>query len=304
MPAWDEAAVRQAPLYYRIGRRLQEYGRLIRLDRPIGIYLLLWPTLWALWVAGDGHPAPAILVIFVVGVMVMRAAGCIVNDVADRNVDPHVRRTHARPLAARRLNVSEALSLFVLLMAIALFLALKLDRFTIELACIGALLTLLYPFAKRFFAIPQLLLALAFSWGVPMAFAALLGVLPRVAWVMFLATVLWVLIYDTLYAMVDRDDDLRIGVNSSAILFSDLDRVIVGILQLTMLATLWIMGDGLNFGIAYRGALIVAALLFIYQQWLIRTREPGNCLRAFANNHYVGLTIFVGIALEYVYRKS
>jgi 4-hydroxybenzoate polyprenyltransferase len=304
MHALDEGAVRQAPLLYRLGRRLEEYGRLVRLDRPIGVYLLLWPTLWALWVAGDGHPDPRILVIFVVGVTVMRAAGCIVNDVADRNVDPHVRRTRARPLAARRLNVSEALVLFVLLMAVALFLALQLDLLTIKLAGIGALLTLLYPFAKRYFALPQLLLALAFSWGVPMAFAALLGVLPRVAWVMFVATVIWVIIYDTLYAMVDRDDDLKIGVRSSAIVFSDLDRVIIGILQLLMLAALWLMGESLHFGLAYRGALIAAALFFIYQQWLIRSRDPEACLRAFLNNHYVGLAIFVGIALEYVYRKG
>src|ERR1700729_359343 len=225
----------------RILNGLEEYARLMRLDRPIGIYLLLWPTLWALWVAGNGHPDPRILVIFVVGVTVMRSAGCIINDFADRNVDPHVKRTRSRPLAARRVSTTEALVLCVLLFALALYLALQLDFFTLELAGIGAALTLLYPFAKRYFALPQLLLALAFSWGVPMAFAALLGTLPRIAWVMFVATIVWVIIYDTLYAMVDRDDDLRIGVKSSAIVFADLDRLIIAVLQITMLAALWLM---------------------------------------------------------------
>jgi 4-hydroxybenzoate polyprenyltransferase len=304
MHAWDEVAVMEAPFLYRLARRLQEYGRLMRLDRPIGIYLLLWPTLWALWVAGNGHPEPRILVIFVVGVTLMRCAGCIVNDFADRNVDPHVRRTRARPLAARRVSVTEALLLFVLLLTVALWLALQLNPFTLRLAGGGALLTVLYPFAKRYFALPQLFLALAFSWGVPMAFGALLGALPRVAWVMFVATVVWVTIYDTLYAMVDREDDLKIGVNSSAIVFADLDRVIIGVLQLTMLATLWLLGDSLHFGNAYTAALIATALLFLYQQWLIHARDPEGCLRAFLNNHYVGMSIFVGILLEYVYRPA
>lgn len=294
----------EAPLFHRLARRLEEYGRLMRLDRPIGIYLLLWPTLWALWVAGNGHPDPRILAIFLVGVTLMRAAGCIVNDFADRNVDPHVRRTRARPLAARRVGLNEALVLCALLLALALYLVLQLNSFTLRLAGLGALLTLLYPFAKRFFAIPQLLLALAFSWGVPMAFAALLGALPRIAWVMFVATILWVLVYDTLYAMVDREDDLKIGVNSSAIVFADLDRVIIGVLQMTMLAALWLMGDTVHFGSAYRAALIAAALFFIYQQWLIRARDPDACLRAFLNNNYVGMSIFIGIALEYVYRPT
>jgi 4-hydroxybenzoate polyprenyltransferase len=304
MHVWDDIAVMEAPLLHRLARRLEEYARLMRLDRPIGIYLLLWPTLWALWVAGNGHPAPRILVIFVVGAILMRSAGCIVNDVADRNVDPHVKRTRSRPLAARRVSVTEAFVLFVLLVALALCLALQLDFFTLELAGIGALLSVLYPFAKRYFALPQLLLALAFSWGVPMAFAALLGALPRIAWVMFVASVVWVIIYDTLYAMVDRDDDLKIGVNSSAIVFADLDRLIIALLQITMLAALYLMGESLHFGTAYAAALIASALFFLYQQWLIRARDPRGCLRAFLNNHYVGLSIFIGILLEYVYRPT
>ena len=303
MHAWDdEVAPREAPVLHRLARRLEEYLRLMRLDRPIGIWLLLWPTLWALWVAGNGRPDPRVLLVFVLGTAVMRSAGCIVNDFADRNVDPHVRRTRARPLAARRVTPTEALLLFLGLLGVALWLVTRLDAFTLRLACVGAVLTVSYPFLKRSFALPQLYLALAFSWGVPMAFAALLGVLPRVAWVMFVATILWVTIYDTLYAMVDREDDLKIGVNSSAIVFADMDRLIVAALQLTMLLALALMGRSLRFDNAYLGALAAVTVFFIYQQWLIRAREPAGCLRAFLNNHYVGMAIFIGIVLEFIYR--
>jgi 4-hydroxybenzoate polyprenyltransferase len=303
MHAWDDVAPMEAPFLYRLARRVEEYMRLMRLNRPIGIWLLLWPTLWALWVAGNGHPDPKVLVVFVLGVTVMRSAGCIINDFADRNVDPHVRRTRERPLAARRVTPTEALLLFVGLLGVALWLATFLNPFTLRLACVGAALTVSYPLMKRFFALPQLYLALAFSWGVPMAFAALLGRLPRVAWVMFVATIIWVTIYDTLYAMVDREDDLKVGVNSSAIVFADMDRLIVGALQLTMLVALALMGRTLLFGNAYLAALGVAAVFFIYQQWLIRARDPDACLRAFLNNHYVGMSIFIGILLEYIYRS-
>jgi 4-hydroxybenzoate polyprenyltransferase len=264
----------------------------------------LWPTLSALWVAGDGRPDPKVLVVFVLGVAVMRSAGCIVNDFADRNVDPYVKRTRERPLAARRVTSAEALVLFVILSAAALWLVTRLDAFTLRLACLGAALTVSYPFLKRFFALPQLYLALAFSWGVPMAFAALLGALPRAAWMMFVATIIWVTVYDTLYAMVDREDDLKIGVRSSAIVFADMDRVIVGVLQLMMLLALLLMGMSLHFGNAYLGGLAAAAVFFAYQQWLIRAREPGACLRAFQNNHYVGMSVFIGILLEYIYRRA
>jgi 4-hydroxybenzoate polyprenyltransferase len=277
--------------------------RLTRLDRPIGIWLLLWPTLWALWVAGNGHPDPKVLTVFVLGVVVMRSAGCIVNDFADRNVDPHVKRTRERPLAARRVSPTEALVLFVCLLGVALWLVTRLDAFTLRLACVGAALTVSYPFLKRFFALPQLYLALAFSWGVPMAFAALTSSLPRVMWVMFIATVVWVTVYDTIYAMVDREDDLKIGVQSSAIVFADMDRLIVGVLQLMMLGALALMGRSLRFGVAYFAALALATVFFVYQQWLIRARDPDACLRAFVNNHYVGMSIFIGIALEYIYRS-
>jgi 4-hydroxybenzoate polyprenyltransferase len=303
MHAWDNSTPAQAPLFYRLGRRLQEYVRLTRLDRPIGIWLLLWPTLWALWVAGNGRPDPKVLTVFVLGVIVMRSAGCIVNDFADRNVDPHVKRTRERPLAARRVSPTEALVLFVCLLGVALWLVTRLDAFTLRLACVGAALTVSYPYLKRFFALPQLFLALAFSWGVPMAFAALTGSLPRVTWVMFIATVIWVTVYDTIYAMVDREDDLKIGVQSSAIVFADMDRLIVGVLQLMMLGALVLMGRSLRFGVAYFAALALATVFFVYQQWLMRARDPDACLRAFLNNHYVGMTIFIGIALEYIYRS-
>jgi 4-hydroxybenzoate polyprenyltransferase len=304
MHALDSVAPLPAPLLHRLSRRIEEYLRLMRLNRPIGIWLLLWPTLSALWVAGNGRPDPKVLVVFVLGVAVMRSAGCIVNDFADRNVDPYVKRTRERPLAARRVTSAEALVLFVILSAAALWLVTRLDAFTLRLACLGAALTVSYPFLKRFFALPQLYLALAFSWGVPMAFAALLGALPRAAWMMFVATIIWVTVYDTLYAMVDREDDLKIGVRSSAIVFADMDRVIVGVLQLMMLLALLLMGMSLHFGNAYLGGLAAAAVFFAYQQWLIRAREPDACLRAFQNNHYVGMSVFIGILLEYIYRRA
>jgi 4-hydroxybenzoate polyprenyltransferase len=274
----------------------------MRLDRPVGIWLLLWPQQWTLWIAGNGRPTPRILIIFLVGTLVMRSAGCVINDFADRNVDPYVKRTKDRPLAARRMSPVEALVLFGGLLCIALYLALQLDLFTLELAAVGAALTISYPFFKRFFPLPQFYLGLAFGWAVPMAYAAQAGPpLPRVAWVLFMTTVLWACIYDTIYAMVDRDDDVKIGVRSSAILFADMDRLIVGIMQAMMLFALILIGRAMEFGDWYLGGVVIAGVFFLYQQWLIRNREPAQCLRAFINNQYVGLVIFVGILLEYVY---
>ena len=289
---------------YRLARRVEEYGRLARFDRPIGTWLLLWPTLWALWIAGRGRPDPTVLVIFVLGVIVMRAAGCIINDFADRNIDPHVRRTRDRPLAARRVSPAEALALFAVLMLLALWLVTRLNRLTIELAVIGAVLTASYPFVKRFFPLPQLYLGLSFGgWSIPMAFAAERNALPRVAWVLYIAAVLWAVVYDTLYAMVDRDDDRKIGIQSSALLFADLDRVLIGVLQVMMLVALLLAGRSLRLGGWFAAALLVAALLFAYQQWLVRRREPAACLRAFLNNNYVGMAIFIGVALHFVYAR-
>jgi 4-hydroxybenzoate polyprenyltransferase len=294
---------KEAPLWYRLYRRLEEYALLMRLDRPIGIYLLLWPALWALWIGGNGRPDPKILVVFVAGVVVMRSAGCIINDFADRNLDPYVKRTRARPLAARRVTPGEALLLFMLMVSIALWLVTRLDAYTIRLAVIGALLAVSYPFVKRFFPLPQLYLGLAFGWAVPMAFAAQTGSIPRVGWLLFIAAVVWAAVYDTLYAMVDREDDIKIGVKSSAILFADMDRIIVFVMQAMMLFALVLAGRSMEFGPWYYAGLALAALLFIYQQWLIRTRESDACFRAFLNNHYVGMAIFIGVAMEYVYRR-
>jgi 4-hydroxybenzoate polyprenyltransferase len=293
---------RTAPLSYRLGRRLTEYALLARLDRPIGIWLLLWPVLWALWIAGSGHPAPRVLIVFVLGVFAMRAAGCVINDLVDRDIDPHIRRTRQRPLAARRVTPFEALALFTLLCAAALGLVLQLDAFTLRLSLVGGVLTVSYPFIKRFFPLPQLYLGISFGgWGVPMAFAAQIGQVPRIAWVIFMAAVVWAVIYDTIYAMVDREDDLKIGVRSTAIAFADMDRVMIGLLQVLMLAALGLVGRTLGLGHWYYGGLVVAAVTFIYQQWLIRDRDPAACQAAFANNNYTGVAIFAGILLQYLY---
>jgi len=292
---------REAPFLYRQGRRVQEWVRLMRLDKPVGIWLLLWPEMWALWIAGGGRPQPRILIIFLLGTVVMRSAGCVINDFADRNVDPYVKRTKYRPLAARRIGPYEALALFFVLAGIALYLALQLDLKTLKLAFVGAALTVSYPFLKRFFPLPQFYLGLAFGWAVPMAYMAASGSLPRVAWILFITAVIWACIYDTLYAMVDRDDDLKIGVKSSAILFADMDRLIVGTMQAMMLFSLILVGRAMKFGNWYLAGVAAAAVFFLYQQWLIRNREPSRCFRAFTNNQYVGLSIFVGILLEYIY---
>lgn len=292
----------EAPLWHRLGLRLREYTRLARLDAPIGIWLLLWPVLWALWIAGHGHPDQQVLVIFVLGVVVMRSAGCVINDLADRNIDPRVKRTRARPLAARRLAPIEALLLFVALCAVALWLVTRLDPLTVRLSFVGAALTASYPFVKRFFALPQLYLGISFGgWGVPMAFSAELGALPRIAWVLFMAAVIWAVVYDTMYAMVDREDDLKIGVKSTAILFADMDRAIIALMQAIMLFALVLAGRDMRFGHCYFAGLGAAAVLFVYQQWLIRKRDPPSCLRAFCNNNYVGMVIFIGLLLEYTY---
>jgi 4-hydroxybenzoate polyprenyltransferase len=255
-----------------------------------------------LWIAGAGVPNPKVLVVFVLGVVVMRAAGCVINDFADRNIDPHVRRTRDRPIAARRVSPVEALVLFGVLLAIALYLVTFLDPLTIKLAFIGAALTVSYPFVKRVFPMPQLYLGISFGgWSVPMAFAAQTRELPRVAWVLYIAAVIWAAVYDTIYAMIDREDDLKIGVKSSAILFADMDKLLIFVMQAMMIFALFLAGRSLHFGGWYHAGLMLASLLFLYQQWLIRNREPAGCLRAFINNQYVGMVLFIGILLQYIY---
>jgi 4-hydroxybenzoate polyprenyltransferase len=282
-------------------RRLREYARLMRLDRPIGIWLLLWPVLWALWVSGDGHPDERLFVIFVAGTFVMRSAGCVMNDFADREFDPHVRRTADRPLARQAVSPAEALGLFAVLALAALALVIPLNRPTQVLALIGGVLAVTYPFLKRFFSLPQAYLGAAFGWSVPMAFAAQTGSVPPVAWVMFLSVVLWTTAYDTIYAMVDREDDLVIGVRSSAILFGRADRTIVAALHAGALAGLSLVGFMRLLGRWYWCGLAVAALLALRQQWLIKGREPERCFRAFLNNNLFGLAIFGGILLDYLF---
>ena len=278
-------------------RRGGVYARLARLHRPIGIWLLLWPTLWALWIAAEGVPDDKNLIVFVLGTIVLRSAGCIVNDYADRHIDPHVMRTRDRPLATGDVSVTEALALFAVLMLIGLGLVLTLNSLTQLLAVVGAVVTIGYPFAKRFIATPQFVLGIAFSWGVPMAFAAQLGHVPREGWLLFFVTMIWVVIYDTEYAMVDREDDLKLGVNSTAVLFGDLDRVFIGGLQLLFLVGLILVGQNAEFGVWYFSGLITAGLLMVYQQYLIKDRDPQRSLAAFLNNAWVGGCVFVGIAL-------
>ena len=282
--------------------RLREYARLMRLDRPIGIWLLLWPVLWAIWISANGRPDEKVFVIFLIGTFVMRSAGCVMNDFADREFDPHVRRTADRPLAKQSVSPAEALALFGVLGIVALGLLIPLNRPTQVLALIGGVLAVTYPFLKRFFALPQAYLGLAFSWSVPMAFAAQTGELPVVAWVLFVAGVLWTTAYDTMYAMVDREDDLVIGIRSSAILFGKADRGIILALQAGALAALALVGRMAGLGRWYWGGLAVAVALAAYQQLLIRDRDPAACFRAFLNNNLFGLAVFGGILLDYLFR--
>lgn len=282
--------------------RCRTYWRLMRFDRPIGTLLLLWPALWALWIAGEGKPDPLVLGVIVLGVVLMRAAGCVINDYADREFDPHVERTKTRPLAAGLVSPHEALLLFVLLCLLAFRAVLLLNPLTIALAVPGALLAASYPFMKRYTYLPQAYLGLAFGWAVPMSFAAQTNTMPWIAWELYLATILWALIYDTMYAMVDRDDDWKIGVKSTAILFGDLDRILIAMLQVFMLLILFGIGRQIGLGPAYWVGLSSAAALAIFQQVLIRRRSKADCLRAFLNNQWVGAAIFAGLALDYAWR--
>jgi 4-hydroxybenzoate polyprenyltransferase len=287
-----------------LGEPLARYLRLMRLHRPIGIWLLLWPTLWALWIAGAGRPAPLVFTVFVLGTVVMRSAGCIANDYADRNIDPHVRRTADRPLATGEVAVGEALILFFGLMLIALGLVLTMNALTVQLAIAGALIAVAYPFAKRVISVPQLVLGVAFAWGVPMAFAAQTGSVTRLGWLLFMTALIWIVVYDTLYAMVDREDDLTIGVRSTAILFGEMDRLIVGGLQIFFFVGLVLVGQSAELGGWYHVGLAFAACFAAYQQYLIRDRAPELCFRAFLNNAWLGGCVFAGIVLDYTFRTA
>jgi 4-hydroxybenzoate polyprenyltransferase len=271
-----------------------------RMDKPIGTYLLLWPTYWALWIASDGWPHFHLLVVFSLGVFVMRSAGCVINDIADMKVDGEVTRTKNRPLITGLISKGEAISLFGVLIGIALGLVLTLSWPTIYLSVIALLLASAYPFMKRYTQLPQVALGAAFSWGMIMAFSEAQGEVPMVAWLLFSANVLWTIAYDTMYAMVDREDDLKIGIKSTAILFGEHDKRIIGFLQLLVLGLLFTIGDLLAFGWPYQLSLIISAGLFSYQQILISNRERERCFQAFLHNHWVGMVIFIGIFIEYL----
>lgn len=285
-----------------ISERLYQYFLLTRLNRPIGVFLLLWPVMWALWIAGEGRPEPLVVAVFVLGTILMRSAGCVINDFADRKIDPHVSRTRERPIATGKVSPKEALWLFAVLCLVSFCLVLLMNRLTILLSIPAVLLAASYPFAKRFTHFPQAHLGAAFGWAVPMAFAALTGGVPPLAWLLYAFVLLWALIYDTFYAMCDRPDDLKIGVKSTAVLFGDYDRLITAALQVIMLAGLALVGWQAGLGMVYGPSLAVAAGIFGYQQWLIREREPEACFQAFLNNHWFGAVVFAGILFDYLLR--
>ena len=282
-----------------LGARLREYALLMRLHRPIGILLLLWPTLWGLWFAAAGRPSLHVFAVFVLGVALMRSAGCVINDYADRGFDPHVERTRDRPIAAGRVTPRAALALFAALCLIAFALVLTLNGLTIALSFVGAFLAATYPFLKRYTHLPQFYLGAAFGWSIPMAFAAQTGGVPPLAWVLFAANVCWSVAYDTAYAMVDRDDDKRVGVKSTAILFGRYDRAMIGIFHAATLLLLIVAGRMTGRGMLYYFGIAAAGLLALHQQYRLRDRSREACLRVFLDNNRLGGVIFLGLVLDY-----
>jgi len=279
---------------------LKQYYLLMRMDKPIGSLLLLWPCLWALWIAAEGVPNPLILLVFCLGVFIMRSAGCVINDFADRKVDSQVQRTQYRPLTSGKVTSQEALSLFFLLTLVALALVLLLNRLTILLSIVALGLAVIYPFMKRFTHYPQVVLGMAFSCSIPMAFAALTEQIDPIAWWIYFLTIMWIVAYDTMYAMVDREDDIKIGVKSTAIIFGKVDKLIILALQLFTLIGLAVLGSYLKMGVAYYLGILAALGFTLYQQWLIKDREPAKCFQAFLNNNWFGMSIFIGIFVNYL----
>ncbi len=286
-----------------IQARLADYARLLRLDRPIGSLLLLWPTYWALWLAADGFPGIGNFIVFTLGVFLMRAAGCAINDFADRNVDRHVKRTRDRPLTSGRIEAWEAVVLFAGICLIAfLMVVLFTNTLTLYLSFGGVALAFIYPFMKRYTHLPQLFLGAAFSWAIPMAWAAEAGEVTRMAWLLFTANVLWTVAYDTLYAMVDRDDDVRIGIKSTAILFGEADRMVIAVLQALVVLILILVGQQAELGVFYYLGLVAMACLFVFQQHLARYRERDGCFKAFLNNNWAGFAVFTGLLVDLMVR--
>ncbi|MFV2060683.1 MAG: 4-hydroxybenzoate octaprenyltransferase [Gammaproteobacteria bacterium] len=281
--------------------KLKIYLVLMRFNRPIGIFLLLWPTLWALWLAAEGTPDLFILVIFISGVVLMRAAGCVINDFADRKIDLHIERTKDRPLTSGKVTKKETLILFFVLVAIAFLLVLLLNKLTLYLSFAALALASIYPFMKRHTHLPQVVLGMAFASSVPMAYAAQTNSIPKEAWLIYVLTVVWTVIYDTMYAMVDREDDLKIGVKSTAILFGDADKIILAFSQVLLVFGFLLLGSELNLNLYYYIGLAVASCFFVYQQYLIKNREKSLCLKAFLNNNWFGLSIYLGILGNYIF---
>ena len=281
-------------------QQFPQYLKLIRFDRPIGSYLLLWPTLWALWIAADGIPDLKILFIFVLGVFVMRSAGCAINDFADRDIDAHVERTENRPLATGAISAKEAIGVFLFLSLLAFILALQLNALTIKLSVVALVLAATYPFMKRVHMLPQVHLGVAFAWAIPMAYTALNNSLPDLSiWLVFLTTMIWTTAYDTMYGMADRKEDLALGLKSTAILFGDHDKLIVGLMQLVVVVLLALIGTLKALGGFYYLGVIAASVFFVYQQYLIRDRDEKLCFIAFQNNNWFGMVVFIGLALDY-----
>ena len=283
-------------------RRLQQYAILVRLNKPIGILLLLWPTMISLWIAAQGWPDPLVLVVFVLGVILMRSAGCAINDYADRDIDGSVARTRDRPLVSGKVSETEALIIFVTLSICAFALVLLMNRLTIMMSLVGAVLAASYPFMKRYHFLPQVHLGAAFGWTVPMAFTAQANELTPITWLLFLATVLWTTAYDTMYAMADREDDLKIGVKSTAILFGPLDKMIIGIIQAMLIMALLLIGQRAELSGFYYTGVVAASVLAIWQQFLIKDRDPARCFNAFLNNNWFGLVLFIGLVLDYQFK--
>ncbi|EGY29978.1 4-hydroxybenzoate polyprenyl transferase [Candidatus Regiella insecticola 5.15] len=283
-----------------IQSKWKSYCHVMRLDKPIGSLLLLWPTLWALWLAQRGMPDITILMVFVLGVFLMRAAGCVINDYADRDIDGHVKRTVNRPLVSGAISAYESKILFVVLLLFAFALVLTLNRMTIGLSLVALALAWIYPFMKRITHLPQVVLGVAFGWSIPMGFSAVSSSLPLVCWLLLLANICWTIAYDTQYAMVDRDDDLKIGVKSTAILFGQYDKLVIGALQLVTLLLMITVGYLMQLDNVFYYSILIAGALFLYQQKIIANREPNGCFRAFLNNNYVGLILFLGILFSYI----
>ena len=280
--------------------KFKQYLLLIRLNRPIGIFLLLWPTLWGLWIASEGFPNTKILVVFLFGVFLMRSAGCILNDIIDKDFDKFVARTQNRPLASDKLSSIEAFIVAISLIFIAFLLVLTTNTLTVQLSFVAIILAGTYPFLKRYTYLPQFFLGLRFGWSIPMAFAATTNSIPKIAWLLLIANILWVVVYDTIYAMIDREDDLKIGIKSTAILFDDADIFIIGLIQSLVLIALILIGQQASLNTIYYFSLIIGGCLFLYQLYLIRNRDQKKCMQAFLNNNWFGLVIFIGLLINYL----